>query len=378
MQLHSTARASAVTGSDQGPRTECTTPGKGRYKQHSQWSKKETEKDGTCACVQGWRRGYTRSLPMGPIDGISPAFWPPKLAKSGLKDAPQRRGYTRSLPMGPINGTHGCLQKPVSWTLCLVFDGNIGAVKVDAHDNKLLSRRSSSLQFLPTRLYWIRQHCTAGLQWIAVVEDLGAPFPIELRPYPRPPRPSLRFRLTRQSTLSSWTRIPCRNDMPRSVALQWTGYVMQRTESCRMSSRDGMQRRSFLKHLGGFDTHFESQNSQKWDGRWNTWGLMPDTVQEWHAEERQFLKHFGAFYKHSGIQNYPKNGLKDAPQRRGYIRSLPKGPIDGTHGVRPGNALPPTFTPRTDGRGPRDSRWKARLLPELIRIIGPHFARAGC
>eukprot|EP00661_Eupelagonemidae_sp_cell13_P016385 gene16385-biopygen20277 len=34
------------------------------------------------------------------------AFWPPKLAKSGLKDAPQRRGYTRSLPMGPIDGTH--------------------------------------------------------------------------------------------------------------------------------------------------------------------------------------------------------------------------------------------------------------------------------
>eukprot|EP00661_Eupelagonemidae_sp_cell13_P022295 gene22295-biopygen17717 len=25
----------------------------------------------------------------------------------------------------------------------------------------------------------------------------------------------------------------------------------------------------------------------------------------------------------------------------------------------------------------RDSRWKARLVPELIRIIGPHFARAG-
>eukprot|EP00661_Eupelagonemidae_sp_cell13_P017539 gene17539-biopygen12887 len=41
------------------------------------------------------------------------AFWPPKLAKSGLKDAPQRRGYTRSLPMGPINGTHGCAQKTV-------------------------------------------------------------------------------------------------------------------------------------------------------------------------------------------------------------------------------------------------------------------------
>eukprot|EP00661_Eupelagonemidae_sp_cell13_P025478 gene25478-biopygen13522 len=37
---------------------------------------------------------------------ISPAFWPPKLAKSGLKHAPQRREYTRSLPMGPIDGTY--------------------------------------------------------------------------------------------------------------------------------------------------------------------------------------------------------------------------------------------------------------------------------
>eukprot|EP00661_Eupelagonemidae_sp_cell13_P024611 gene24611-biopygen23908 len=35
---------------------------------------------------------------------ILQAFWPPKLAKSGLQDAPQRRGYTRSLPMGPIDG----------------------------------------------------------------------------------------------------------------------------------------------------------------------------------------------------------------------------------------------------------------------------------
>eukprot|EP00661_Eupelagonemidae_sp_cell13_P024148 gene24148-biopygen19393 len=32
------------------------------------------------------------------------AFWPPKLAKSGLKHAPQRRGDTHSLPMGPIDG----------------------------------------------------------------------------------------------------------------------------------------------------------------------------------------------------------------------------------------------------------------------------------
>eukprot|EP00661_Eupelagonemidae_sp_cell13_P021720 gene21720-biopygen11689 len=34
---------------------------------------------------------------------ILQAFWPPKLAKSGLKDAPQQRGYTSSLPMGPID-----------------------------------------------------------------------------------------------------------------------------------------------------------------------------------------------------------------------------------------------------------------------------------
>eukprot|EP00661_Eupelagonemidae_sp_cell13_P021583 gene21583-biopygen22184 len=42
---------------------------------------------------------------------ISQACWPPKLAKRGLKDAPQRRGYTRSLPMGSIDGTHGCAKK---------------------------------------------------------------------------------------------------------------------------------------------------------------------------------------------------------------------------------------------------------------------------
>eukprot|EP00661_Eupelagonemidae_sp_cell13_P012857 gene12857-biopygen23004 len=42
---------------------------------------------------------------------ISQACWQTNLAKSGLKDAPQRRGNTRSLPMGPIDGTHGCAQK---------------------------------------------------------------------------------------------------------------------------------------------------------------------------------------------------------------------------------------------------------------------------
>eukprot|EP00661_Eupelagonemidae_sp_cell13_P024509 gene24509-biopygen2914 len=102
------------------------------------------------------RRGHTRSLPMGPIDGthgkhrksskmqeIMPdtvqewhaedviveafwsillAFWPPKLAKSDLKHAPQRRGYTRSLPMGPIDGTHGCAQKTVERCIfCMIF-----------------------------------------------------------------------------------------------------------------------------------------------------------------------------------------------------------------------------------------------------------------
>eukprot|EP00661_Eupelagonemidae_sp_cell13_P008781 gene8781-biopygen6151 len=41
-------------------------------------------------------------------------------------------------------------------------------------------------------------------------------------------------------------------------------------------------------------------------------------------------------------------------------------------------SFPPTFTPRMRLKGSRDSRWEARLLPELIRIIGPHFARAGC
>eukprot|EP00661_Eupelagonemidae_sp_cell13_P015216 gene15216-biopygen17168 len=41
------------------------------------------------------------------------AFWHPNLAKSGLKDAPQRRRYTRSLPMSSTDDTHGCPQKMV-------------------------------------------------------------------------------------------------------------------------------------------------------------------------------------------------------------------------------------------------------------------------
>eukprot|EP00661_Eupelagonemidae_sp_cell13_P014825 gene14825-biopygen3624 len=51
--------------------------------------------------VQEW---HAEEVIFGAFWRILPAFWPPKLAKSGLKHAPQRRGYTRSLPMGPIDG----------------------------------------------------------------------------------------------------------------------------------------------------------------------------------------------------------------------------------------------------------------------------------
>eukprot|EP00661_Eupelagonemidae_sp_cell13_P023618 gene23618-biopygen1277 len=56
-------------------------------------------------------------------------------------------------------------------------------------------------------------------------------------------------------------------------------------------------------------------------------GIMPDTVQEWHAEEVIF----GAFWRILLAFWHPKlakSGLKHAPQRRGDIRSLPMGPID--------------------------------------------------
>eukprot|EP00661_Eupelagonemidae_sp_cell13_P008341 gene8341-biopygen4623 len=50
---------------------------------------------------------------------ILQAFWPPKLAKSCFKHAPQRRGYTRSLPMGPIDDAFFCMifleKKPGVW-----------------------------------------------------------------------------------------------------------------------------------------------------------------------------------------------------------------------------------------------------------------------
>eukprot|EP00661_Eupelagonemidae_sp_cell13_P018409 gene18409-biopygen21952 len=60
------------------------------------------EKSGPEIRVQGY---HAQEVIFDAFWMISWAFWPPKPAKSGLKHAPQRRGYTRSLPMGPIDGT---------------------------------------------------------------------------------------------------------------------------------------------------------------------------------------------------------------------------------------------------------------------------------
>eukprot|EP00661_Eupelagonemidae_sp_cell13_P022397 gene22397-biopygen5742 len=61
----------------------------------------------------GYRPGMTcRGCHFEAFWMILQAFWHPQLAKSGLKDAPQRRGYTRSRSMGPIDGSkHWCPQK---------------------------------------------------------------------------------------------------------------------------------------------------------------------------------------------------------------------------------------------------------------------------
>eukprot|EP00661_Eupelagonemidae_sp_cell13_P008525 gene8525-biopygen16637 len=63
--------------------------------------------------------------------------------------------------------------------------------------------------------------------------------------------------------------------------------------------------------------------------------IMPDTIQEWHAEDvifEAFLEHFG--YKTTKIAS------KHAPQRRVYARSVQKGLIDGTHGIPSRNGMP--------------------------------------
>eukprot|EP00661_Eupelagonemidae_sp_cell13_P007991 gene7991-biopygen9126 len=68
---------------------------------------------------------------------------------------------------------------------------------------------------------------------------------------------------------------------------------------------------------------------------------MPDVVQEWHAEDvifEAFWRIFSAFW----TTKLAKNDLKDALQRRGYLRSLPMGPIDGTHGIQAG--VPPVLS----------------------------------
>eukprot|EP00661_Eupelagonemidae_sp_cell13_P024873 gene24873-biopygen7435 len=66
----------------------------------------------------GWQKEVSSMVRMGAHRKRYFQFPPERLlerlsAKSGLKHAPQRRGYTRSLPMGPIDGTHGCPQKTV-------------------------------------------------------------------------------------------------------------------------------------------------------------------------------------------------------------------------------------------------------------------------
>eukprot|EP00661_Eupelagonemidae_sp_cell13_P025364 gene25364-biopygen20978 len=55
---------------------------------------------------------------------------------------------------------------------------------------------------------------------------------------------------------------------------------------------------------------------------------MPDTVQEWHAEDVIFetcLRILQAFWH----PKLAKRCLKHAPQRRAHARSLEKSPIDG-------------------------------------------------
>eukprot|EP00661_Eupelagonemidae_sp_cell13_P024428 gene24428-biopygen23897 len=54
------------------------------------------------------RGGLTSWPPKLAKSCLNDAPQAPQLAKNDLKDAPQRRGYTRSLPMGLIDGTYRC------------------------------------------------------------------------------------------------------------------------------------------------------------------------------------------------------------------------------------------------------------------------------
>eukprot|EP00661_Eupelagonemidae_sp_cell13_P014062 gene14062-biopygen17070 len=83
---------------------------------------------------------------------------------------------------------------------------------------------------------------------------------------------------------------------------------------------------------------------------------MPDTVQEWHAEDvifEAFLSILQAFWP----PKLANSGLKDAPQRRAYIRSLP-----GSHRwtcPRHARVMPaprPRHTSQTMAYSPRHAR----------------------
>eukprot|EP00661_Eupelagonemidae_sp_cell13_P007836 gene7836-biopygen18075 len=81
--------------------------------------------------------------------------------------------------------------------------------------------------------------------------------------------------------------------------------------------------------------------------------IMPDTIQEWHAED-VILKHLWSIFWSIPETKTTKIASKHAPQRRVYARSVQKGPIDGTHGctqkmvfpVPTGEAVRPSARPK--------------------------------
>eukprot|EP00661_Eupelagonemidae_sp_cell13_P005310 gene5310-biopygen23686 len=99
-----------------------------------------------------------------------------------------------------------------------------------------------------------------------------------------------------------------------------------------MTPKDAPQRRVYARLLqkGPIDDRaharkmrFEWCDTESTGNHQKMQGIMPDTIQEWHAED--------ALFGHVGIEKTTKMTSEDAAQRLIYARLLQKGPVDGAH-----------------------------------------------
>eukprot|EP00661_Eupelagonemidae_sp_cell13_P010229 gene10229-biopygen3278 len=231
---------------------------------------------GADGCFRASRAGHWLGRPGGPFFALFGAFWDSNPARSGLKHAPQRRVYPRSLAKGPIDGTH----RPALATIWCQF------------------------RTFPVSVFGCPDPCN-WTTW----EPFGVNSASFLLAFLDAQTPELDTIYGRTKKRIAWkehhgwyTEVPTNEHIFNSsgVCISLPGW---QTPGCQiyLIPRIGPGVGGPLSLL---------------------WGISIWPGLEAHFE--YLLEHF--VVKKAGID------LKHAPQRRVYPRSLPRGPIDSTHG----------------------------------------------